>query len=141
MDFKERVLLKLEEMFEYVNELQKMLPSEEEEYVENIKDKRACEKTVELAIEAVINVVSMVVSQEKLGLPQSEDDLIDLLMKHKILSISIGEKLKEMKGFRNILVHKYGEVDDKQAYVFLTEELGDFKLFANEVKKYLKSNS
>jgi uncharacterized protein YutE (UPF0331/DUF86 family) len=132
MDVKERVLLKLEEMGGYVNELQEMLPNDEEEYAGTIKDKRACEKTVELAIEAVISIVSIIVSQEKLGVPQSEDDLIDLLVKRKILSTSTGKKLKEMKGFRNILVHKYGEVDDKQAYAFLTEELNDFKLFANE---------
>ena len=42
-----------------------------------------------------------------------------------------------MKGFRNILVHKYGEVDDEISYENL-EKLSDFDLFKEEVIFFLK---
>lgn len=44
-----------------------------------------------------------------------------------------------MKGFRNILVHRYGEIDDALAFKILTEKLNDFNLFIDLVNKFLKN--
>ena len=40
-----------------------------------------------------------------------------------------------MKGFRNILVHKYGVVDDELVFEMLSEKLGDFELIIKEILK------
>jgi len=50
----------------------------------------------------------------------------------------MGEKIKDMKGFRNILVHKYGRLDDRLVYRFLTEDIDDFTRFRDQVNRYLK---
>ena len=81
---------------------------------------------------------SAIVSSQKLIYPESEDSLINALENKKILSKTMAEKIMDLKGFRNILIHKYGELDDHRAYKFLTEELGNFKLFEKDIKKYLK---
>ena len=104
----------------------------------SLPDRRACEKTIELAIECVINVMAMLISQGKLGVPKDEEDIIAILGKRKILTDKLVLKVRGMKGLRNILVHKYGEIDDRRAYASLKEELGDFNLFEKEVKQYLK---
>ena len=44
-----------------------------------------------------------------------------------------------MKGFRNILVHKYGIVNDERSYEFITGRVGDFELFGKEVRLLLKN--
>ncbi len=67
-----------------------------------------------------------------------EEDIITILEKKKILSDKLISKVRGMKGFRNILVHKYGEIDDHRAYASLKEELKDFGLFEKEVKQSLK---
>jgi uncharacterized protein YutE (UPF0331/DUF86 family) len=136
---KEKILLKLEEMEKYLEELGEMIPEDEEEYLSNLALKRACEKTIELAIESLLSAVSMLVSFQKLGIPQSEDNLIEFLEKGKVISPSLGKRLTQIKGFRNIIVHRYGVVDDTKTYLFLTEELGDFDFFAKEVRKFLKT--
>ncbi|MBI3301693.1 MAG: DUF86 domain-containing protein [Deltaproteobacteria bacterium] len=46
--------------------------------------------------------------------------------------------IKERKGFRNILVHEYGHVDDAIVYQVATTELGDFADFKKEVLEALK---
>ena len=38
-----------------------------------------------------------------------------------------------MKGFRNILVHKYGVVDDELVFEMLKEKLSDFDMFKQEI--------
>jgi uncharacterized protein YutE (UPF0331/DUF86 family) len=137
MDFSGRVLIKLEEMNKYLAELEKILPSQEE-YLQNLTVRRACEKTIELAIEGVIDTASIIVSQKKLGVPSSEDDILSILEKSGVLSKSLANQVREMKGFRDIIVHKYGEVDDKKSYAYLSDELEDFVLFDKEVKQFLK---
>jgi uncharacterized protein YutE (UPF0331/DUF86 family) len=44
-----------------------------------------------------------------------------------------------MRGFRNILVHRYGRVEDELVYKVLTKNLGDFNIFVKETIEYLKS--
>ncbi len=138
MKFNDQILIKLDEMSQYLHELEELLPHNEEEYLENRKTRRACEKTVELAIESVVSIVSKIVSHNKFGVPQDEDSLIDILQEKKVISNELSEVLHDMKGFRNILVHKYGKVDDHKSFIFLTEQLGDFDTFAREVREYLK---
>ena len=68
-----------------------------------------------------------------LGLPEDDDQILDLL-KEKINMI---EKIKSMKRFRNILVHKYGEINDKMVYLYISENLDDFYEFIDEIMKII----
>ena len=44
-----------------------------------------------------------------------------------------------MKGLRNVLTHKYGEIKDNIVYELLTERLDDFEIIIGAVEKYLKN--
>jgi len=131
-----RILSKLDEMKKYVDELHSMLP-EQEEYQQDLIKRRACEKTVEVAIESLIDVSAMIVSAQQFGLPENEENILDMLIEKKVLSIKLGEKLKDMKGFRNILIHRYGHVDDEIVYHNLSSYMDDFYEFENAVELYL----
>ena len=135
--FKERVFAKLFEISKYVRELEEILPSEDE-YIHNLTIRRACEKTIELAIETVIDIISMVVREEKYDFPDDEENLITIVTEKKVISPKLSLKLKEMKRFRNILIHKYGNIDNEQAYEFMENETKDFLEFEKEIKKYLQ---
>ncbi|HEX7576135.1 MAG TPA: hypothetical protein VF360_07120 [Candidatus Methanoperedens sp.] len=47
------ILSKLDNMIKYVEELQSMLPDQEEEYQQDLIKRSACEKTIEVAIESL----------------------------------------------------------------------------------------
>ena len=132
-----RIFSKLDDMARYVKELREMLP-EKDEYLQDLIRRRACERTVESAIESLIDVSAMIVSIEQLGLPADEASIFDMLVKKTILSKELAEKLKNMKGFRNILGHRYGDVDDELVYDYLTTCLNDFDKFEKEIKTYMK---
>lgn len=124
----------------YIGELMEMLP-DEEEYTSNLVKRRACEKTVELAIESLISTAAIIASTQRFGIPTSEENIIDLLERHGVITSTLSEKLKDMKGFRNLLIHKYGQVNDTLAYEFLTRNLTDFTEFERQIKKYLQKMS
>ena len=50
----------------------------------------------------------------------------------------MGEKIKEMKSFRNILVHRYGEIEDEIAYEEIKNGLEDFEKFEKEIEEFLQ---
>jgi uncharacterized protein YutE (UPF0331/DUF86 family) len=56
-----------------------------------------------------------------------------------ILPVEFTEKIKSMAGFRNLLVHGYIEVDLKEVYRVLHENLSDFETFGRHVEAYLVS--
>jgi len=133
-----RILSKLDEMIKYVEELQSMLP-DQVEYEHDLIKRRACEKTIEVAIDSLVDVLAMIVSAQQFGLPDNEENIFDMLIEKKVLNSKFGEKLKDMKGFRNILIHRYGHVDDEIVYHNLTSHINDFYEFENDIKLYLKN--
>lgn len=134
---RERILAELDELEGYLQELDQIRPASFEEY-RQIEKKRACERLLQISIEAVIDVCNLLVAGLRLGLPAEEDDLFEKLVQASLISPEMGHKLRMMKGFHNILVHEYGRVDDRIAYEVLTERLGDFEAFKSEVLKVLR---
>ena len=51
------------------------------------------------------------------------------------------DKVRRMKGFRNIIVHRYGRIDDLLAYKILTENLEDFGEFMESIEQFLESSA
>lgn len=133
---KVRILSKLDEMINYIEELKGMLP-EKDEYFQDLVKRRACEKTIELAIDSMTDVAAMIVSAQKLDLPTSEENIFDILIEYKILNKEMGEKLKDIKGFRNILIHRYGYVDNEIVYDNLNSYLNDFYEFKSLIELYI----
>ena len=136
---RERILSKIDELDSYLSELKQILPRNFEEY-QQVEKKRACERLLQISIEVVIDVCNLLVSGLRLGLPAEEDDLFVKLVKAGVFSKKMGERLRQMKGFRNILVHEYADVDDMLVYNVLTTELGDFRLFKKEVLEFVEES-
>lgn len=134
---KERILGKIDELDTYLNELTQIIPVDFQDY-QKIEKKRSCERLLQLSIECVIDICKLFVSGLRLGLPSEENDLFDKLHKKNILSEEINRILKEMRGFRNILVHEYATVDDELVFGALKTKIEDFKRFKKEVLDALR---
>jgi uncharacterized protein YutE (UPF0331/DUF86 family) len=134
---KERILAKVDELDSYKRELVDILPDEFEDYANSVETKRACERLIHVMIENVIDISALIVKELKLGLPSEEEDLFRKLGKKGIISAGMTDKLKGMKGFRNILVHRYSEVDDELVFKFLRKRLSDFDEFRKSVTGFL----
>ena len=64
-------------------------------------------------------------------------DVIVRLGAAGILPKQFSEKIKPMAGFRNILVHEYTEIDLREVYRVLQENLSDFEIFGKYIEAYL----
>lgn len=135
---RERVLAKMDVLDGYLRELREIMPASFEEY-RKVEKRRACERLLQISIECIIDICGFIVTGLRLGLPAEEDDLFEKLEQAGIISSSRKESLKRMKGFRNILVHEYGRVDDLMVYEILQERLNDFETFKREILEALST--
>ncbi|MCD6540703.1 DUF86 domain-containing protein [Candidatus Bipolaricaulota bacterium] len=133
-----RILAKLDALEGYLEELKSIVPLDFGEYQRNFEKRRACERPLQISIETVIDVCSLLVKDMRLGLPGEEDDLFDKLHRAGVISERMRNKLRKMKGLRNILVHEYARVDDRLVYVMLRERLDDFVAFKHEILGFLE---
>ena len=85
-------------------------------------------KRIEYAIENLIDIFYIINADLELGIPEDDSSMIDNLEHKNIISISVRNLMKNMKGFRNVVVHRYGKIDDKLAYTFIKENMGDFEI-------------
>ncbi|MBE0512623.1 DUF86 domain-containing protein [Candidatus Bathyarchaeota archaeon] len=136
---KNRILSKLDELDSYLSELESIMPKSYEEYVSSIEKKRSCERLIHILIECIIDVCALIVKGLRLGLPAEEEDLFEKLEKNKIISKEMTQKLKSMRGFRNILVHRYANIDDELVFENL-RTINDFEEFRKEISSFLRKH-
>ena len=94
-------------------------------------------KEVEYAIQLVIDICSIINSDTSKETPSDEDSIFLSLVNNKIISKEIGDKIIEMKGFRNVLVHKYGKINNGEAYENVSQGLKDFERIIEEIEAFL----
>ncbi len=88
---------------------------------------RACEGCLDLAMHLI--------SQQKLGIPQSTRDAFDLLQRAGIIERDLSVSLKAMIGFRNIAMHDYQAVQVEILEEMIDEQLPDFERFIQRVEQ------
>lgn len=132
------VYSKITEIDESLKIVKDNLPDEVEEFVTLGIVKDGIYKRLEYAIEDVFDICHVINADLSLGIPSSEEDVIENLRNRGIIDSDISDKLMAMRRFRNIVVHRYGKIDDRIAFSLLENELGDFKLFNERIRVFLK---
>lgn len=103
----------------------------------DIRERRFIEHTLQIAIQAALDVASHVVSDERLGEPATNRALFDLLARSGWLTPALADTLHRMVGFRNILVHGYDDVDLRVVEDVVANRLDDLLAFVAAVRARL----
>jgi len=56
-----------------------------------------------------------------------------------IINKELSEKLAQMAGYRNRLVHLYNLISDEELYNIITSDLKDIEDFVSAIKKYISN--
>jgi len=134
----DRLLEKINELEKYLRELDEYLPEEEEDYLRDGLRKRACERAFQLASENLLDICNLIISEKGFGIPTDSKDCVRKLAENGVIPVSLSSRLEELVGFRNLLVHQYGHVDDSRAFSYLHLESKDFYEFIEIIDKYIE---
>jgi uncharacterized protein YutE (UPF0331/DUF86 family) len=100
----------------------------------DIREQRFVEHTLQIAVQAALDVASHIVSDERLGEPETNRALFDLLVRAGRLPEELAPTLKAMAGFRNVLVHGYQDVDLGVVEDVVRNRLDDLLTFVAEIR-------
>ena len=103
----------------------------------DVKEERFVEHTLQIAIQAALDIASHIVSDERLGEPRTDRELFDLLVRRGYVPSELGTTLRQMAGFRNVLVHGYQDVDLAVVRDVIESRLGDHLAFVTAVRARL----
>lgn len=103
----------------------------------DVREARFIQHTLQLAIQAALDVASHIVSARRLGEPETNRALFDLLRREGLVTEDLGNSLYAMAGFRNVLVHGYAEVDLQVVRDILENHLDDLLAFTEQMRKSL----
>lgn len=92
---------------------------------------------IQRAVEACIDISMHIVSNKKLGIPQSSRDAFEVMNSNGLLSENLLKDIKGMIGFRNIAVHNYQKLNLKVIEKVIENHLVDFERFIAEVNKFM----
>ena len=135
----ERIRDKLSELQSYLIELEEDIPDSMDEYLEQRITKRACERTFQLACEDVLDICNLIIAGRGFMLPKDNRDAIGKLTENQIIPDKLSSRLQDMVSFRNLLVHRYGKVDDNRVYLHLKEETIDLYKFIEAIDDFIES--
>lgn len=102
---------------------------------EDVREERFVEHTLQIAIQAALDVASHIVSDDRLGEPETNRELFDLLVKSKRLPSPLASTLRDMAGFRNVIVHGYQDIDLAVVEDVLRNHLEDLLAFVSAIRK------
>ncbi|MHC1568768.1 MAG: type VII toxin-antitoxin system HepT family RNase toxin, partial [Candidatus Syntropharchaeia archaeon] len=135
---KEIIRTKMKEIEESIRLVEEHLPDTFEEFSDLGLIKDGIYKRIEFAIENVFDICAIVNTDLEFGIPGDDKDIIENLVRSEILSEEMREKLKAMRGFKNIVVHRCGRIDDRIAFEILKESLPDFYAFIGKIEEFLE---
>ena len=106
-----------------------------ERIVEDRREERFVEHTLQIAIQAALDVGSHIVSDERLGEPATSRDVFRLLGRGGVITVDLTARLEQMVGFRNVVVHGYHDVDLGIVRDVVENRLDDLLEFAAVVRR------
>lgn len=99
---------------------------------DHIKEAAAI-RMLQVAIEAVLDICSHIISREGWGLPKSYLESVELAVQNGLIPLELAQDYKNMAKFRNRVVHLYDKVDSEELIEIINSHLDDFKPFIRNV--------
>ncbi len=127
----------LERLEESLRRLESKKDVPYEEFEKNWELHGAILHEFQVAIQAIIDIGSHIISELSLRSPNFYGEIAEILSENNIISEEYSKILRKIIAFRNILVHEYVEVDLKEVHKKL-KELEDLRRFSNFILEFLK---
>lgn len=106
--------------------------------MEDVRLKKAVERSLQVAIEACLDIGRRLIALEGFRYPEDNKDVFRVLYEEGVVPESLLPALVDMARFRNLIVHDYARIDDARVYGILKKRLEDFDAYARAVAAYLE---
>ncbi len=122
----------------FLKELYKLAELDEETFLSQKLYTASCESFLRRILEAIFDIGRHILAKSGyIDLSLEYKSIAKGLVETGVIDKKLGEKLIQMAGYRNRLVHMYHLVSDKELYQIIKSDLKDIEDFISSVKNYL----
>ena len=109
-----------------------------DQFVESYKDVQAAKYSLLEIMEACIDIANYIISVRGFRRAEEYSEMFKVLKEEGVIGKELATKLEDMARFRNLLVHRYGEIDNRRVLEVIKHNLKDIEEFEKEIEKFLK---
>ncbi len=90
---------------------------------------------LQMAVQNCIDIAAHIISEEELGIAGSTNEMFYMLQENGYLSPELTENMVAAVGFRNLVVHEYGNIELRQVYQIAHQDIDDMEGFLKAIIK------
>jgi len=134
-DLIEDLLSRIED---HVQKLALLAALPKEQYLADFTKIESAKHLLQVSVQSCLDISSHIVAAQGFRRPDNYADTFAVLCENGIIPIDFLQRLRNMAGFRNRLVHLYWDVDNEGLLDILRNDLGDFEVFARYIASYVR---
>lgn len=93
---------------------------------------------LQLAVQAALDAALHVISDSGWELPRTGGGAFEVLARHGVVDLPLGERLRAAVALRNRLIHAYDTLDLERIHRIYHQDLGDLEEFCSALVAYFK---
>ncbi len=105
----------------------------QKEFLSSYRDVQASKHSLLEIVESCIDVANYIISTKGFSRAESYREMFVILAREDILDEALADKLQEMAKFRNLLVHRYAEIDNTRVLDIIKNNLTDVREFQKQI--------
>ena len=91
-----------------------------------------------ISIQSAVDIANHIIAEKGFRKPSTYRESFEILCEEGIISENLSDKLSDLAGFRNVLVHIYLQLDIDAVYEILQHDFIALKEFESVVKRLLR---
>ncbi|MFQ5674559.1 MAG: DUF86 domain-containing protein [bacterium] len=130
----------LKDLEQAIAELQKLQGRSNKDLKKDVIFCWSVEHGLQIAIQNMIDIGAHILSSDLKNEWDDYTEVIDKMGRHKMLPAQFARKIRGFASIRNVIVHRYLDLNLDVIHDVLENHLDDFREFITHIEKYLKRN-
>lgn len=120
-------------------QLQELGEQDDKAFLSDAKALNSAKYLLIVATEAALDICNHLAAKKGGRSPEDYADCMTVLGELGVLEPDLKVRMSKMARFRNLLVHLYWKVNDREVWRVIRENLTDFDLYLRAIGRYLKA--
>jgi len=134
-NFDDVIINKTESIRRCVERAREEYLADRDNFLENFSRQDAAMMNIQRGCEQAIDLANHVVRLLRIGSPANASDSFDMLVKAKVINRDLADRMDDMIGFRNTVVHEYQEINFNIVVAVLEKDADDLLKFGESIRK------
>lgn len=137
---KELIQRKINNIENYIKEIEPLLSLEVSEIVSDVLKFRTIERNFQLIVDTMLDINTHIISAKNLKVPETLQETFLILGDGGVLPVDFVKKIAPVVGLRNIVVHEYEKIDNEKMMRDVKEGASQFGEYIVHIDNFLRKN-